>query len=95
MVIRLSFIFGEEDTHLTILGEELRVNIPAQSQLLASLVDWLEGRGKAEWLIDWYDTHGRHEGIIEWCVMLLHRCLHIGSIAHREEELVFSTWDLI
>ena len=27
--------------------------------------------------------------------MLLHRCLHIGSIAHREEELVFSTWDLI
>ena len=56
MIVSLSFIFGEEDAHLTILGEELRVNIPAQSQLLASLVDWLEERGKAEWLIDWYDT---------------------------------------
>ena len=95
MVVSLSFIFGEEDAHLTILGEELRVNIPAQSQLLSSLVHWLEGRGKAEWLINGYDTHGRHKGIIEWCVVLLHRCLHIGSIAHREEELVFSTWDLI
>ena len=95
MVVSLSFIFGKEDAHLALLGEELRVNIPAQSQLLARLVDWLEGRGKAERLIDWYDTHGRHEGIIERCVAFFYRRLHIGSIAHREEELVFSTWDLI
>ena len=95
MVVSLSFIFGEEDAHLALLGEELRVNIPAQSQLLASLVDWLEGRGKAKRLIDWYDTHGRHEGIIERCVAFFYRCFHIGGIAYRKEELIFSSWNII
>ena len=95
MVVGLSFIFGEEDAHLALLGEEFRVDIPAQSQLLASLVHWLEGRGKAKRLIDWYDTNGRHEGIIEGSMVLLHRRLNIGSIAYREEELVFTSWNLI
>ena len=95
MAVGLSFIFGEEDAHLALLSKELRVNIPAQSQLLASLVHRLKGRSEAERLVNGYDTHGRHEGIIEGSMALLHRRLNIGSIAYREEELVFTSWNLI
>ena len=95
MAVAFPFIVGEEDAYLTLFSEELRVDVPAQSELLPSFVDRLKGRSEAERLINRYDTDSRHEGIVEGSLVLLHRRLNIGSIAYREEELIFSSWNLI
>ena len=82
MAVAFPFIVGEEDAYLTLFSEELRVDVPSQSELLPSFVDRLKGRSEAERLINRYDTYSRHEGIVEGSLVLLHRRLDIGSIAH-------------